>query len=99
MHVDVSVGAELRAFAAPDAPVLDDDLEVFLSANGTHRALRHAKRIAAGAAGRGHEEMIVTQTVPEQARDSVMRFGAGLDTGITAGAVVEIDQQEVLRFE
>ncbi len=99
MHVDVAVRAKLGAFAAADAPVLDDDLEVLLSANGADRALRHAKRVAAGTARGRDKEMVVAQSVPKQARNSVVRLGAGLDTGIAPGAVVEVDQEKVLGFE
>ena len=99
MHVDVAVRAELGAFPAADAPVLDDDLEVFLPADRTDRALRHAKRVATGTTRRCDEEMIVAQPVAKQAGDSVVRFRAGLDARVAAGAVVEIDEQQVLGFE
>ena len=67
VHVDVAVRAKLRAFPATDAPVLDDDLEVLLPPDRADRALRHAKRIAAGTAGGGDEEMVVAQSVAEEA--------------------------------
>ena len=92
MHVDVPVGAKLGAFPAADAPILDDDLEVLLPANRTDRALRHAKRVAAGTTRRGDEKMIVAQAVAKQPRDSVVRFRAGLDARVAPGAVVEIDE-------
>ena len=99
VHVDVPVGAKLGAFSAADAPILDDDFKVLLPADRTDRALRHAKRIAAGAARRRDEKMIVAQAVAEQPRDAVMRFRAGLDAGIAARAIIEIDEEKILRFE
>ena len=42
MHVDIAVGTKLGAFAAADAPIFDDDLEIFFAADGADRALRHA---------------------------------------------------------
>ena len=63
VHVDVAVRAELGAFSTADAPVFDQDFEVLFSSDGTDRALRHAKRIAAGATSGGNQVMIVAQTV------------------------------------
>ena len=99
MHVDVAVGAKLGAFAAADAPVFDNDLEILLASDRTDRALRHAERVAAGSTGGGDEEMFVAQTIAEQTRDAVVRLGAGADAGIAAGAIVQVDEQEILRFE
>ena len=93
MHVDVSVRAELGAFPATDAPILDDDFEVLLPPDRTDRALRHAKRVAAGTARRRDEEMVVAQAIAEQARNAIVRFGTRLDARVTTGAIVEIDQE------
>ena len=41
IHVNVSERAKLRAFAASNAPILDNDFQAVLPANGTHRTLRH----------------------------------------------------------
>src|SRR4029077_6765688 len=57
MHVDVAIRAELRALAATDAPVLDDDLQVRLASNRTDRALSHAKRVATGSTSCRHQKM------------------------------------------
>src|SRR5436190_16146593 len=43
--------------------------------------------------------MIVAQTIPQQTRNTVMRLGASLDAGIAAGAIIQIDEQKVLRFK
>ena len=66
VHVDVAVGAKLGAFAATDAPIFDDDLEIFFATNGTDRALRHAKRIATRSTCGRDQKMFVTQTVAKQ---------------------------------
>ena len=66
VHVDVAVRAKLGAFAAADAPIFDDDLEVFFSPNRTDRALRHAKRVATRSTCGRDQEMFVTQTVTKQ---------------------------------
>src|SRR5438105_14166073 len=63
LHVDVAVGAKLGAFAATDAPVFDNDFEIFLSPDRTDRALRHAKWIATRSTCGGNEEMFVTQSI------------------------------------
>src|SRR5882762_10336864 len=99
MHIDVAVRTKLRAFAAADAPILDDDLEVFLTANGADRALRHAERIAAGAAGRRDQKMVVAQAIAQQTRDAVVRLCASLDAGIATRAIIQIDQEKILRFK
>ena len=99
MHVDIAIGAELRALPAADAPVLDDDLEIFFSPDRTHRALRHAKRIAARSTRGGDEEMFVTQSITEQSGDTVMRLGACLHACVAARAILEIDEQQILRLE
>src|SRR5207248_6317049 len=99
MHVDVSVGAKLGTFSATDAPIFDDDFEIFLSPNGTNRALRHAKRIAARSTCSGDQEMFVTQTIAEQPRNSVVRLRASADTRVAASAVLQIDQQKILGLE
>ena len=99
MHVNVSVRAKLRAFAAADAPILDDDLEVFFPPDGTDRALRHTEWIPARAASGGDEILIITQAITEQTRNPIVRLCASLHAGIATRAISEIDQEEVLRFK
>src|ERR1051325_10177184 len=99
MHVDVAIWAKLGALAATDAPVFDDDFEILFASDRANRALGHAKRIAAGAAGRGHQKVIVTQAVSKQSRDAVMGLRASSHASIAARAIVEIDQKKILRFE
>src|ERR1700730_609584 len=99
MHVDVAVRAELGAFPATDAPILDDDFEVFLAPNGADRALRHAKWIARRSASRRDQKMIVAQAIAQQTGDAVVRLRASLHTGIAARAVIQIDEQEILRLK
>src|SRR5205085_8651456 len=72
---------------------------IFLSPNGTNRALRHAKRIAARSTCSGDQEMFVTQTIAEQPRNSVVRLRASADTRVAASAVLQIDQQKILGLE
>src|SRR6202011_664146 len=65
----------------------------------TDWALRHAKRVATRSTCGRDQEMFVTQAVAEKPRNPVMRLSAGANAGITACAILEIDQQKVLRFE
>src|ERR1043166_3565606 len=99
VHVDIAIRAELGAFFATDTPVFDQDFEVLFSPDRTDWALSHAKRIPAGAAGSGNQIMIVAQTVPQKAGHTIVRIGTSPHTGVATGAVVEIDQEKILRFE
>ena len=99
MHVDVSIRTKLGAFSAADTPVFDQDFKILLAPNGTDGALGHAKRIATGATRSGNQVMIVTQSVPHEAGHTVMSIRAGPHTGVAPGAVVEIDQEKILRFK
>ena len=99
MHVDVPVRAKLGALAATDAPIFNNDLEIFLASDRTNRALRHAERVPTRSTSGGNEEMIVAQTIPEQARHAIVRLGTGADAGIAARTIVQVDEQKILRFK
>ena len=99
MHVDVSIGAKLGAFPTADTPVFDEDFKILFAPNGTDGALGHAKRIATGATGSSNQIMIVAQPVPHETGDAVMSIRASAHTSIAASAVVEIDQEKILRFK
>src|SRR5438128_1427916 len=99
MHVDVAVRAKLGAFAATDAPVLDDDLEIFLASNRANRALRHTKRVTTGSTSSGDKKVIVAQTVAQQAGHAVVGLCASAHASVAVRAIVEIDEQEILRLE
>ena len=99
MHVDVPVGTQFGAFAAADTPILDDDLERLLSPDRTDWALSHAKRVAAGTTRGGDQESVVVQAVADQPRDTVVGIGAGGHARVAPGAIIEIDEEKILRFE
>ncbi len=99
MHVDVSIRAKLGAFSAADTPVFDQDFKILFAPNGTHWALGHAKRIATGATGSGNQVMIVAQPVSQEAGHAVMSICASPHTSVAPGAVVEIDEEKILRFK
>ena len=99
MHVDVPVGAKLGTFPATDAPILDDDLEVLLAPNRADRALRHAKWVAARSTSSGDKKVIVAQTVAQQAGHPVVGLCASAHASVAARAIVEIDEEEILRLE
>ena len=63
MQVDVAVGTIVGAQAAADAPVFDDDFERVAAADGADGASDHAQRIAALAAGSGHQIFVEAQTL------------------------------------
>ena len=98
MQVDIPVGAVVRAEAAADAPVLDDDFERVAAANRAHRASDHAERVAALAAGGGDQVLVEAQAFADQASDTVMRVGAGAHALIAARAAFEIEHEQALRF-
>src|SRR2546428_383895 len=98
VHVDVAVGALLRAVATTDAPVLDDDLQRLATPDGADRTAHHAERVPARAARRRHQVFVVAQAVPYQAGHAVVRVGARLHAEVTARAALEVDEQEVLRL-
>src|SRR5260370_31651880 len=75
MHVDVAVGTKLGALAATDAPIFNDDFDIFLTPNRTDRALRHAKWVATRPTCGRDQEMLVTQAVAEEPGHPVVRLG------------------------
>ena len=98
MQIDVAVRAIARAEAAADAPVFDDDFERIAAADRADRAADHAERIAALAATRGDEILVEAQTVADETRDAVVCIGAGVHTGVAARAILQIQNQQALRF-
>ena len=56
------------------------------------------KRIAALAARSGDEILIEAQAFAHQARDAVVRVGAGVHAGVAARAILQIEHQQALRF-
>ena len=65
VHADVSIRTHLRAHAAANAPIQDLDFQGGTALDGTDRALRHAKRIAAGTTCRSDKKVIVAKTVSQ----------------------------------
>src|SRR5262249_31727418 len=89
VHVDVAVRTLLGPAPAPDAPVLDDDLQGPLAADGPDRAADHAQRIAAGAAGRGDQVLVVPEPVADEPRHAVVGLGARPDAGVASDAALQ----------
>src|SRR5260370_7624647 len=79
MQIDVAVGTILRAQAAADAPIFDDDFERIAPANRTDRAADHTKRVAALAATRGNEILVEPQPIPHDPRAPVLTIGPPID--------------------
>ena len=98
MQVDVAVGAVVRAQAAADAPVFDDDLERVAAADRADRAADHAQRIAALAAGSGDQVFVEAQTFADQAGDAVVGIGASAYALIAARAALQVENQQALGF-
>ena len=98
MQIDVAVGTILRAEAAADAPIFDDDFERISPSNRTDRAADHAQRVAALTATRGDEILVEAQAVADETRDAVVSVGASVDAGVAARAVLQIQNQQALRF-
>src|SRR5581483_6419897 len=99
MQRDVAVRTVARAESAADAPVLDDHLERVATADRADGAADHAQRIAALPA-RGRDEVLVEpEAVADEPRDAVVRVGAGADALVAARALLEIEDEQALRFE
>src|ERR1700674_1969763 len=98
MKIDIPVGAIARAEAAADTPIFNNDLERIAPANRTNRTADHAERIAALPAGSGDKIVVEAQTLAHQARNAIMRVGACSDAGVAAGAILQIQDQQTLRF-
>ena len=58
VQIDIAVGAILRAKAAADAPILDDDFERIAPSNRADGTADHAKWIAALAAAGGDKILV-----------------------------------------
>src|SRR5207237_7528164 len=63
------------------------------------RALRHTKRVTTGSTSSGDKKVIVAQTVAQQAGHAVVGLCASAHASVAARAIVEIDEQEILRLE
>src|SRR5260370_24319536 len=61
MQIYIAVGTILRAQAAADAPIFDNDFQRIAPSNRTDGAADHAERVAALAAPRGHEILVEAQ--------------------------------------
>src|SRR5207244_3106225 len=97
VHVDITIRAVLRALAAADAPVLDDDLARAAAADRVDRAADHAVRVEARPARAGHQELVEPQPFADQAGDAVVGVGASLGTLIAARTLLQVEHQEALR--
>src|SRR6266852_1845388 len=98
MQIDIAVGTILRAEAAADTPVLDDNFERVSPSNRANRAADHAERVAALPAARGDKILVEAQAVADQTRDAVVRVGASVDASVAARAILQIQNQQALCF-
>ena len=97
MHVDVAIGAVVRAQATADAVLFDLDFETFAVAmDRVDGATNQAIRIGARAAGAGHEPFVEPQPFANEPRHAAVRIGTSLGAFIAAGAGFEIEDQQPL---
>src|SRR5258708_10157874 len=75
VQINIAVRTILRAEAATDAPILDDDFERISPSNRTDGAADHAKRVAALAATRGDEILVESQAIADEAGGALLRVG------------------------
>jgi len=68
MQIDVAVGTILRAQAAADAPIFDDDFERIAAPNRADRAARPCKWVAALPAAR--RDKILIESASRRGRDA-----------------------------
>src|SRR5947208_4191238 len=98
VQVEVAVRTIPNAEAATDAPVLDDDLHRVAAPDRSHGAANHAERIAARAT-RGRDEVLVeSQPFTNQTRHAVVRVRTRAHALIATRALLQVQQQETLRF-
>src|SRR5712671_6425345 len=98
MQVDIAVRTIACTKAATDAPVFNKDFQRIAATNGPHRAAHHAERIAALPA-RGRDEVLIeAEAVADQPGHAVMSVGASIHTGVAAGALLQVEHQQALRF-
>jgi hypothetical protein len=98
LHINVAVGAVVSTKATADAPVLNGDFQAIAPSNRPNRASHHAQGVLALATGSGHEIVVKTQTVANQAADTIVGVGTGAHTLITARAFFQVKDQKTLRF-
>src|SRR5579859_1586078 len=98
MHVDIAVRTILRAQAATDAPILDDDFQRIAPPNRADRTPHHAQRVAALPAGSRDKVFIEAQAFANQARHAVVSVSASAYASIAARAALEIENQQTLRL-
>ncbi len=98
VQINIAVRAILRAKAAANAPILDDNFERIASSNRANGAANHTERVAALAAARGDKILIEAQAVAHEASDAVVRVRASIHASITARTILQIENQEALRF-
>ena len=90
MQINVAVRTILRAKAAADAPIFDDNFERVAPPNRADRAANHTQRITALAATGGDEILIEAQAVSHESRHAVVRVRAGVHASIAARAILQI---------
>src|SRR5215469_2559776 len=98
MQVDIAVGAIARAKPAADAPIFDNDFERIAAANGADRTADHAKRVAALPATCCNEIPVKAQAVAHETSDAVMRVRACVHASVAARAILQIENEQALRF-
>src|ERR1700730_11974554 len=98
VEIDVAVRAIARAQAAPDAPVFDDDFQGIAATDGADRTADHAERVATLAARSGNEKLFEAQALANEASDAVVCVGARVYAGVAARAILQIEDQQALRF-
>jgi hypothetical protein len=96
VHLNISIGALLRAFTATNAPVFNNDLKRIPSAYGSDRTADHAHWIRTGAAGCRYKVSIDPQPVSDQTGHASMHVCAGSDALVATRAPVQVNQQKVL---
>src|SRR5581483_2371435 len=95
-HLDHAVGAVALAVAAADAGVADVDLAVGRALDRIGRAVLHAVRVLAVAAGGRHVQVLEGRPRRAvQARQPAVGVGAGLLALVAAHAQRLVDQQHV----
>ena len=98
MQIYIAVGTILRTQAAADAPIFDNDFQRIAPANRTDGAADHAEWVAALAATRGHEILVEAQAIANETRDAIVRIGACVHASVATRAVLQIQNQQALRF-
>jgi len=98
MQINIPYGQFLRAKAAADAPVFNNDFKRIAPPDRSDRAATMQSGSRHWPARCRHQEILEPETFAHQPSHAVVRIGARRHTGIAPRAFVEVQNQQALRL-